>query len=72
MGNILKHLSANQIVGELIGREKYSFVEGKLIASIVEDVLEIVMDAAAAHERPPVTLNDNRRRVISKSKITVP
>lgn len=38
----VKHLSANRIIGDLIGREKYRFVDGKIIASVVDDVIEIV------------------------------
>lgn len=32
---------AQQIIGELITKEKYSFIEGRLIASIVNDALSI-------------------------------
>jgi hypothetical protein len=46
MGDIVKHLSGNRIIGDLISREKYSFVDGKLIASIVDDVMAIVKEAA--------------------------
>ena len=43
--NLLEHLSGNRIIGDLITREKYSFVDGKLIASIVDDVMAIVKEA---------------------------
>ena len=32
---------AQQIIGELITREKYTFIEGKLIASIVKDAMSV-------------------------------
>jgi hypothetical protein len=34
--------SNNSIIGELISRDKYKFVDGKIIASVVEDVMSIV------------------------------
>ena len=40
-----KRISKNRIIGELITREKYKFVDGKLIASIVDDVVDIVIMA---------------------------
>ena len=50
MVDIVKHLSCNRIIGDLIAREKYSFVDGKLIASIVDDVMAIVKEAAAKQD----------------------
>ena len=35
-------LTVNAIIGELITREKYYFVDGKLIASIVKDTIEYI------------------------------
>ena len=55
MVNLVKHLSGNRIIGDLIAREKYSFVDGKLIASIVDDVMAIVKEAAAEQGESPVT-----------------
>ena len=55
MVDIVKYLSDNRIIGDLIAREKYSFVDGKLIASIVDDVMAIVKEAAAKQEESPVT-----------------
>ena len=46
MVDIDKYLSGNRIIGDLIAREKYSFIDGKLIASIVDDVMAIVKEAA--------------------------
>ena len=55
MADLVKHLSGNRIIGDLIAREKYSFVDGKLIASIVDDVMAIVKEAAAGQGESPVT-----------------
>lgn len=38
----ITNISVNRIIGELIEREKYFFVEGCLIASIVDDTVAIV------------------------------
>ena len=38
----IKHLSPNRIVGELITKEKYKFIEGRLIAEIVNDVIDML------------------------------
>ena len=38
-------ISANHIIGDLIAREKYKFVDGRLIASIVDDAIDMVRDA---------------------------
>jgi len=35
-------ISANSITGELIACEKYQFVDGRLIAAIVNDVIDII------------------------------
>jgi hypothetical protein len=45
MLDLVKHLSTNRIIGDLISREKYKYVDGRLIASIVDDVMSIVQDA---------------------------
>ena len=60
MVDIVKHLSGNRIIGDLIAREKYSFVDGKLIASIVDDVIAIIKEAAAKQEKPPVASRNRR------------
>ena len=41
--DFIKYISTNGIIGDLIAREKYKFVDNVLIANIVEDVIEIVM-----------------------------
>ena len=71
MVDIVKHLSGNRIIGDLIAREKYSFVDGKLIASIVDDVMAIVKEAAATQGESPVKSHNNRRRAMSKPTATV-
>ena len=35
-------ISTNRIVGELITKEKYKFIDGKLISEIVRDVIDTV------------------------------
>ncbi len=47
MENEIRNISSNRIIGELISREKYSFVEGKLIASIVDDVMTMLNEGMA-------------------------
>jgi hypothetical protein len=37
-------ISANRIVGELIQKEKYKFIDGKLIAEIVKDTIDTIND----------------------------
>ena len=70
MVDIVKHLSGNRIIGDLIAREKYSFVDGKLIASIVDDVMAIVKEAAG-QGGSPVKSHNNRRRAMSKPTAAV-
>lgn len=50
----MNQFSGNRIIGDLIAREKYSFIDGKLIASIVDDVMAIINDAMATNRKPPV------------------
>ena len=67
MVDIVKHLSGNRIIGDLIAREKYSFVDGKLIASIVDDVIAIIKEAAAKQEKPPVASHNKHKRAATHS-----
>lgn len=47
-GTAQQKIAADSIVGDLISREKYSFVDGKLIASIVRDVVDILRRALSS------------------------
>ncbi len=61
MENEIRNISSNRIIGELISREKYSFVEGKLIASIVDDVMGILKEEGAEGES--VSSSKKRKRI---------
>lgn len=51
--DIAQHISANRIVGELLTREKYKFVDGRLIAEIVNNVVDMIRDYQMLDPKAP-------------------